>query len=109
MKKLLCITALSLSTLPVLSQSRIGVTIYQNTDRFTMTYRDIDYQQDQVLNFHRISVALSFNLRGKYTHELEIFIPEFSKEPKQFLFPANLTLGISSGADIEVGSYSFRY
>jgi hypothetical protein len=112
MKKLLLTILLSLSILCGFSQAKFGITIYQNTDLFELIRfdRNNNRETDQKLNFHRFSVALSYNLRGKYAHELEIFIPEFKKSPEQMMFPYNLLYRkYDDGQVAEVSSYSFRY
>lgn len=96
----------------VSAQSKIGVTIYQNTDRFDVRYRNQQgaiEETDNRLNFHRFSVALSFNLGKKYTHELELFIPEFSKDHDKLLFPLDMTIAKKSAYHEEANAYSFRY
>ena len=93
-------------------QKSLGIKIYQNTDLFSIEYREWGNSKPTVseeVNFNRISLAASLQTKSKFVHEVELFIPEISKPLDKIQYPMNYELRRDETFDGEVSSYSFRY
>jgi hypothetical protein len=109
MKKIL-ILCLALSGVNLFAQQRTSFKIYQNTDFFQTVLNEWWKNQRNevdVVNFNRVSIAVAYKFR--LSHELELFIPEFSKPAEDMSFPFNYEINKDPRWQSKANSYSFRY
>jgi hypothetical protein len=106
---LILITFLSISSF---AQNILSFKIYQNTDIIHTRYTDSqsgNVTTENNWNFNRISLAVNLLSKKGFSHEVELFIPEFSKPIKKFQFPIKYKFGNIVKFDYETTSYSLRY
>jgi hypothetical protein len=98
-----------------LSQVKIGIKAYQNTDIFNLTYyTDAGFSQSlesvsNKVNFNRFSLALQIATKNKLAHEIEFMIPELSKSTDNPQFPFSYKLNTSPSAYNSITTISVRY
>jgi hypothetical protein len=111
MRKTFCTFAFILTLTSTFAQSKIGVKIYQNSDRFTSEKYNrnrVKIEEEDHLNFNRFSIAVQV-LKKKWTHELELFAPEISKDADKIQFPYDYQFRTDGSFHNEASSYSLRY
>jgi hypothetical protein len=112
MKYLLLLTNLMLITACSIAQSTIAIKVYHNTDIYKTRYKasgGVVQTSDDHFNMNRFSLAIDVKTRNGFIHELELFVPEFSKTTDKLQYPMNYELLLSSGFEEEGNTYSFRY
>lgn len=88
-------------------QGKWGLRVNQNTDVFSVTYKeDFSSYEKTEIRISRISAAVDY-MRGKYTHDLEFFIPQINASTLQYPWPQ--TLYESTRFKNRISSYSLRY
>lgn len=108
--RLLTLT-LWLITSTLFAQRKTGITIYQNTDFFNTSftyYGPNRTETEQRSNFNRLSVAIDFPYQ-KFVHEIEVFVPEFSKELDRIQYPFNYSFRSDTDWEQSFSSFAFRY
>lgn len=89
-------------------QGKWGIRLNQNTDFFPVTYTvsNASSYTEREVRAGRISAVFSY-LRGKYTHELELFVPQVnSSDP---IFPWPYAVRSMPTYKIKYSSYAIRY
>lgn len=93
-------------------QNKYAIKIYQNTDKFTAEYYAWNYgslEKYEYQKFNRLSLALDIETKNKFTHEIELLIPELSKSTYSIQFPMNYEFRKDYGSTGKVSSYALRY
>lgn len=92
-------------------QTGYGLKIYQNTDIFETRYHSRFNEVTKVenINFSRISLAIDLDTKRRYTHEIEILIPEFSKPLDNVKFPLNYEFRKDDTIEGKASTFSLRY
>jgi hypothetical protein len=99
-------------TLPCIGQNSAGLKIYHNTDLFTVTYADSrngTVTEQRELKYNRFSIALNLRKTNRISHELEFFMPQFSKPLERIQYPANYSFKKDEWYDSKVTSWAIRY
>jgi hypothetical protein len=89
------------------AQGKWGIRLNQNSDFFSVTYRESttsSYKEDQV-RIGRISAAVTY-FSGRYTQELEVFLPQTYSSKPTFPWPHDVRGNPSEG---RYSSYAIRY
>jgi hypothetical protein len=112
MRKILITAVLISQAVFSLAQRDIAIKIYHNTDIFKTEYNERETREVRTVhnfNVSRISLALDIKGNKGFTHELEVFMPEKSKSPKNILFPFNYEFSVGKNFDTHLSTYSMRY
>lgn len=93
----------------VFGQSRWGIRVNQNTDLFTVTYREsLSSPKESQVHFGRFSAGLNYT-NNKVVHEFELFVPEINASTNHVQFPWPQELPHKSDFKNQVSCYSLRY
>jgi hypothetical protein len=110
MKYTLLLSNLMLATICSFAQSTIGIKVYHNTDIYKTEYSGSSTKQtSDHFNVNRFSLAVDIKNRKGFTHELELFVPEFSKTAGRLQYPMHYKLLLGYVFKEEGNTYSFRY
>ncbi|MEJ1236586.1 hypothetical protein WBG78_00570 [Chryseolinea sp. T2] len=112
MKSLIALFFMLTSAISVIAQKSFSIKLYQNSDFFDSEINDWDTRTTTTVhnaNFNRFSVAVSLTSKKRFTHELEIFIPEFSKSLGDLQYPMDYSISKGSSIEGKAGSWSLRY
>jgi hypothetical protein len=95
-------------------QGKFGIKIYQNTDVFSVTTTDNDVSPSitsisSQTNFNRISIALQIKSRNKLNHQIELMIPEISKQIPDVQLPFSYQFIKRKESKSSITTISFRY
>jgi hypothetical protein len=110
MKKILLLSLALGCCFPAFAQKETSIKIYQNTDRFQTVVNESWKNQIttiDVLNFNRLSVALS--IKKWLSHEVELFLPEISKPVEHIKIPMNYEIKKDPRFEGTGSSFSLRY
>jgi hypothetical protein len=86
--------------------------VYHNTDLFSKTFnKDLTNKstKENQTNFNRFSFALQIHPDRKFTHEIEVFIPELNKSTEEVAFPFLYNFDVNDLRTSSVDTYSLRY
>jgi hypothetical protein len=111
MKRIILTAFAILSVICSFGQKKFGIKIYQNTDIFETQYYvgNGEMMKFDIVNFDRFSFALNIDSKKRFTHEIEVLIPEVEKPLVKVRFPVNYEFGRSPAFEGRVSSYSLRY
>lgn len=110
MKTIVLLTFITCLSVSSFAQSTPGFKIYQNTDIFQTRYIESGHETtEDNINFTRISLALNFLTKKGFAHEVEFFIPEFTKPFEKLQFPLQYDFIKGNKSVNEASSYSMRY
>jgi hypothetical protein len=114
MKLYLLTIALSLSSLFSIGQEKFRIKIYQNTDLFDITRTDYDVNpsitsSSQQTKFNRISIGLQIVSKKGLKHQIELMIPEISKQAGDSQLPFEYLLFKRRESNSSTTAISFRY
>ena len=110
MKSTVLITLLACLSVSAYTQSILGFKIYQNTDIFQTRYIESGHLTiENNINFTRITLAPHLLTKKGIAHEVEFFIPEFTKPFEKLQFPLQYEFIKGDKSVNEASSFSMRY
>ncbi len=110
MKTIVCLIFFTSLFISSLAQGNLSFKIYQNTDIFQTRYIESgNVTTKDNINFTRISLALNFLTKKGFAHEVEFFIPEFTKPFEKLQVPMQYGFIKGYKSVNEASSFSMRY
>jgi len=87
-----------------------SIKVYHNTDIYNKQYINATGERNEsVFQANRFSLAIQYHADRKFTHELEVFLPESNKAPDELRFPFRHSFTENPDYKVSVDAYAVRY